>query len=124
MKTATPATGIVRWLKKLTLPIGFGRFEIEVETTKGTIVTQYDIQPTLDADNNVIGFGLAKDDDTVYQIGVSPYGWNCDCKDAQFRNRECKHVRAIKAALKAIGLEVTPPKPEPRVALVTEFDDP
>ncbi len=29
----------------------------------------------------------------------------CDCPDAKYRNRECKHMRAVAAVLKALGWE-------------------
>jgi hypothetical protein len=36
----------------------------------------------------------------VYDICTTePWGWTCDCPDCTYRQRECKHLRALKAAL-------------------------
>lgn len=67
-------------------------------------------------DNGItLGFRLMKlthyiIDRKVYDIDVTqPHGWQCDCPDAQYRNRECKHIRALRAALAAKGITVAAP---------------
>jgi hypothetical protein len=53
-------------------------------------------------------------DRKTYDVCVTePWGWTCDCPDAQFRSRECKHARSLRAALNAAGITSTQ-KPEPQ----------
>jgi hypothetical protein len=35
----------------------------------------------------------------AYVIDVTTEAWRCDCPDATYRRRECKHVRALTKAL-------------------------
>jgi hypothetical protein len=51
------------------------------------------------------GYEIVKPDRTVYHIDRE--FWVCDCPDATFRAERpggCKHVAALKAALRSIGL--------------------
>jgi len=116
-KSLPPATGKVRWLNRPSGPTLFGRFVVSVETKRGTVEAEYDIAAVTDKDGKVIGLGLAKDDDTIYHIDISqPWGWTCDCGDCQFRNRECKHIRAARVALTVAGVtlpEAKKPAPIP-----------
>ncbi len=119
-----PVTGTVRWLRPLVIGGQLGRFAITVETTKGTVTTEYDVQAFLDGER-VVGFGLAKDDDEVHTVDVSQwFGWTCDCADCQFRNRACKHIRGLRAALTHAGIAIPKPAPAPQASSPIEFDDP
>ena len=42
-------------------------------------------------------------DGTNYDIDVTGSDWICDCPDASYRQRECKHAKALRAALVKIG---------------------
>jgi hypothetical protein len=105
---AKPVTGSVRWLRPLVLGKTLGRIAI---TNANHETTEYDIGAFTDRDGIVQGFGLAKDDDEVYAIDTTAgFGWVCDCADCQFRNRECKHIKAVRAALAHAGITVPAPK--------------
>lgn len=74
--------------------------------------TSYQVQRLSDPYGATVGFRLMKltwyiVDRKVYDIDVIPgYGWQCDCPDAEFQGRECKHVRSLRAALSKEGIEV------------------
>jgi hypothetical protein len=39
-----------------------------------------------------------------YRVAIDPRGaWECDCPDAVYRNRRCKHVSALTDALRSLG---------------------
>jgi hypothetical protein len=53
-----------------------------------------------------IGFRLEQGDRTTYDVNTEADPWTCDCPDATFhpeRPGGCKHVAALRAALKAAG---------------------
>ena len=103
-----PVTGSVRWLRPLVLGKTLGRIAI---TNASDETTEYDIGAFTDNDGALQGFVLAKDDDDVYSIDTTAgFGWVCDCADCQFRNRECKHIKAVRAALAHAGITVPDPK--------------
>jgi hypothetical protein len=94
-------------------------------------VSSYTVQRLADKEGRTLGFRLTRlaeyiVDSKIYDIDVATsYGWLCDCPDAQFQNRECKHCRSLRACLKAAGVEVSAPKPVPApVPTVCTFDDP
>jgi hypothetical protein len=106
-----PVTGSVRWLRPLVIGKTLGRIAI---TNANNETTEYDIGAFTDNDGALQGFGLAKDDDEVYSIDTTAgFGWTCDCADCQFRSRECKHIKAVRAALAKAGITVPAPKPRP-----------
>ncbi len=92
--------------------------------------TSYTVLRLSDPDGQTVGFRLTRlaafiVDRKVYDIDVTPgYGWQCDCPDAQFQNRECKHVRSLRAALAAAGITLPAPKRQQPAPCVVEFDDP
>jgi hypothetical protein len=45
------------------------------------------------------GYQLVKPDGTVYDVDGTT--WSCTCPDATWRQRECKHAKALRAALAA-----------------------
>ena len=105
---AKPVTGSVRWLHPLIIGKQLGRISI---TNANNQTTDYDLGAFTDKDGVIQGFGLAKDDDEVYAIDTAnSFGWVCDCADCQFRNRECKHIKAVRAALAHAGITVPAPK--------------
>jgi hypothetical protein len=56
--------------------------------------------------DSVLGYRLAKADGTVYDVCVTEERWTCDCPDATYKPERpggCKHVAALRAALKAAG---------------------
>lgn len=89
--------------------------------------TSYQVQRLADPDGCTVGFRLMKltwyiVDRKFYDIDVTGRDWLCDCPDAQFQNRECKHCHALRAALKAAGIEVVKPQRQ-HVAEPVELDD-
>lgn len=114
-----PVAGKVRWLRPLIVGKTLGRLAI---TNASGLTTEYDIGAHLDGER-IVGFGLAKDDDEVYAIDASQsYGWTCDCGDCQFRARECKHIKAVRAALASAGITI--PAVRPAAPQSNDFDDP
>ncbi len=97
-----PVVGKVRWIDKPQGATLFGRLAI---TNSNGQTTEYDFQAFKEGER-IVGLGLAKDDDEIYSIAITRYGWECSCPDSGYRNRECKHVRAVRAALVNIGIEV------------------
>jgi hypothetical protein len=79
--------------------------------------TNYLVQRLTDPDGETVGFRMMKLTDyiadyMIYDIDIaSAFGWICDCPDCQFRNRECKHIRSLRAALTQNGITISTPKP-------------
>jgi hypothetical protein len=78
--------------------------------------TNYLVHRLSDPDGETVGYRLMKLTDyivdrKVYDIDVCcGKDWRCDCPDAQFQNRECKHVRALRAALASNGIVIPAPE--------------
>ena len=71
--------------------------------------TNYTVRRLTDQDGETIGYQLTKLTDyivdrKVYDIEVTGNGMRCNCPDATFKRHECKHVRALRAALTRHGL--------------------
>jgi hypothetical protein len=113
-KPPEPVHGSCRWAHRCSIP--------------GPRVGILDINGTPYAVTLIAGgIELRKSDGTCYHIGTdNPWGWSCDCPDAEFRSARpggCKHQRACKAALAAIGIELLPaasPIPAARPAVTLE----
>jgi hypothetical protein len=91
-----PASGTCRWV----LPIG------EVGTGVLAINGRNYTLTVLNGESGVVGYRMVKADGTAYDIGTTEERWTCDCPDATFhpeRPGGCKHVAALRAALKAAG---------------------
>jgi hypothetical protein len=87
--------------------------------------TSYTVLRLADKSGRTLGYRLTLladfiMDRKIYDVDISqPWGWTCDCPDAQFRSRECKHVRALRCALKAAGISsVQKPETKPQPAPV------
>jgi hypothetical protein len=67
---------------------------------KDVPATSYTVKRLADDEGRTLGFRLTRlaeyiVDRKVYDIDVTTsYGWLCDCPDAQFQNRECRHCRS------------------------------
>lgn len=81
-KPAKPVKGTCRWIRRI------GHADGAALEINGTA---YDVIP-FDG-----GFRLVKSDGTAYDIDAE--SWQCDCPDATYRGRECKHAKALRAAL-------------------------
>jgi hypothetical protein len=92
--------------------------------------TNYTVLRLADHDGRTVGFRLTKltpyiVDRKIYDIDVTPgYGWQCDCPDAQFQGRECKHCHALRAALAKNGIKIAAPQRQQVNHSPIEFDDP
>jgi hypothetical protein len=93
-RPAKPVSGNCRWV----VPIGkvshTGVLEINGAVYTVTILRLY---------GQLVGYRLEKLDGQTYDIDAASEPWQCDCPDAVYRERECKHVKALRAALKAAG---------------------
>jgi hypothetical protein len=84
-----PVTGSCRWV----LPIGeVGTGVLQINSTPYTVTI-------LRSPSGVNGYRLGKEDGKTYDIDAFAETWKCDCPDATYRERECKHVKALRAAL-------------------------
>jgi hypothetical protein len=78
--------------------------------------TNYLVQRLADPDGQTVGFRLLRlaayiVDRKLYDIDVTGgFGLRCDCPDCEFRSRECKHIRSLRAALAAAGITIPAPK--------------
>src|SRR3712207_5394394 len=72
--------------------------------------TDYSAQP-IRSDWHARAYQLRKLDgsEVVYHVAAGEHGPECDCPDATFRDRKCKHM----GAMVAIGLLPTGPAPRP-----------
>jgi len=80
-KPVKPVQGICRWIRRLDHPDGA---VLEINGTPYTVVVITG------------GYRLVKADGTTYDIDGTT--WTCSCPDATWRQRECKHVKALRAA--------------------------
>jgi hypothetical protein len=90
---ARPVSGSCRWV----LPIG------ECDTGVLAINGQQYTVTVLRGPNGIVGYRLGKDDGKTYDIDATAEVWKCDCPDATYRERACKHVKALQVALAAGG---------------------
>lgn len=49
------------------------------------------------------GYRLIKPDGTAYDLEPAGESFRCDCPDAVYRERECKHAKALCAALAVLS---------------------
>jgi hypothetical protein len=91
-RVAKPVSGNCRWV----VPIGpvshTGVLEINLAVYTVTVLYLY---------GERTGYRLEKLDGAVYDIDATGAQWICDCPDATYRQRACKHVAALRAALAA-----------------------
>lgn len=101
-----PARGTARWLVS---PHYNG-----TPALQGTLAINgmaYAVGELLDDDQSRVGWELRKQADgetrAVYHVDTTtPFSACCDCADATFRDRPCKHVKALAAALAIIGRSI------------------
>jgi hypothetical protein len=84
-----PVSGTCRWIKYLQWPFP-GVLQINGTAYTVTALTN-------EQTGQIEGYRLVKQDGTTYDVDA--HWWTCDCPDAVYRNRECKHVKALRAAL-------------------------
>ena len=92
-RKAKPVSGTCKWV----LPFG--------ETGTGVLnINQvcYTITILKNRDRTA-GYRLEKLDGTVYDIDATGEQWKCDCPDSTYRERACKHVKALQAAFAVAG---------------------
>jgi hypothetical protein len=114
-KPLNPIHGIARWIHPPILPCeatlaGLPGL-LHVETARVGTVYMVTVHVAAGA---VTGYRLTKPDGTKYDIDALRF--TCDCPDATFNaNRPggCKHARALRAALREIGVRVSPDTLQP-----------
>jgi hypothetical protein len=98
-KATRPATGACRWINKPNAHHEGGVLAINGRP--------YEILPLYEGEA-LVGYRLLKAGaTTMYDVDTTQAPWRCDCPDATFhpeRPGGCKHVQALKAALRAAGL--------------------
>jgi hypothetical protein len=77
--------------------------------------TNYTVQRLADPDGETVGFQLVKLTDyivdrQIYDIELAGKELRCDCPDATFQSRECKHARALRASLAGNGINLNAPQ--------------
>jgi hypothetical protein len=93
-----PAAGLCRWLARPSAQHEGGVLQING--------ISYEVLPLYDGEQRV-GYRMLKADGTMYDVETACEPWRCDCPDATYhpeRPGGCKHVLALRAALKAAGL--------------------
>jgi hypothetical protein len=58
--------------------------------------TDYRVAPVR-SDWHARAFALRKADGALYHVAADEHGPSCDCPDATYRERRCKHVMAMQA---------------------------
>ena len=91
-KVVRPVHGIAKWLS----PMGYLGTGILAINGVAYVVLRL---------SSGVGYRLEKGDRTTYDVNTEAETWTCDCPDATFnpdRPGGCKHVAALRAALKAV----------------------
>ncbi|HKI36596.1 MAG TPA: SWIM zinc finger family protein [Gemmataceae bacterium] len=89
-KPVKPVSGVCRWARR----IGEGG----IDPQSGVLVINGQPYGVLVMAG---GYRLVKPDGTAYDVNGQT--WECDCPDATYRGRQCKHSKALRAALRAAG---------------------
>jgi hypothetical protein len=90
-----PVSGTCRWVRPIG-PAGTGVLAISQVCYTITILKNR---------GRTSGYRLEKLDGAVYDVDTERESWTCDCPDATYRERECKHVKALRAALARTAVE-------------------
>ena len=99
--------GRVRWIMRpVELPEGWqGLLRITSYTHRGENTKDYVVEKILDAKGRLAGYRLTQDNGENYDIDLE-FDWQgatCECADHYYRQRSCRHIRGLWAALRAIG---------------------
>src|SRR5262245_60748920 len=89
-EASLPVHGSARWVKR---PANdFGRLAIPSDTMGGPF-TEYDVQLNRDARSQLLGYALADDDDTVFELPADLS--TCGCCEWLARDGECDHQKGL-----------------------------
>jgi hypothetical protein len=107
-KPIQPVHGSCRWLGGIPTAVDLdaGEALLRIVTDKG-VEALYFVERLSDA-GKVVGYTLTKKDGESYDVDATFGGGVlvCQCPDATYRDRQCKHSKALVAGLKAAGLPV------------------
>jgi hypothetical protein len=93
-EVSLPVEVSVRWVRE---PANdFGRLAITSNASHGPVVAEYDVQLNRDERGRLLGYALAHDDDTVFELPADLSA--CDCSDGLAGDGECNHQKGLKAA--------------------------
>jgi hypothetical protein len=81
---------VARSVKPAREPHGVCRLTLVINATA------YAVRPVR-SDWHARAWSLRKADGTVYHLAAGEHGPECDCPDATFRDRPCKHIRSMQA---------------------------
>ena len=79
----------------------------------GETVREYRIEVwQASSTHRVVELTRVDDPSIVYRIVIAPHrhprysNWSCDCPASQYRGGQCKHILALKAGLRSVGVKV------------------
>lgn len=89
-KPPKPVHGVCRWVD----PLGpdDSSAVLAINGTEYTLHVNEDERTSV-----VLGYTLVKGDGSSYDIDAET--WECSCPDCTFRGRQCKHSKAVQAAM-------------------------
>jgi hypothetical protein len=100
-KIHPPVHGIAYWLvKPYVAAKGVEVGILEIRASNG-YPTEYTATICRTHAGGVSGVRLTKPDRTMYHVDLETH--SCDCPDHQYRGRECKHHKAVVAALQRLA---------------------
>lgn len=107
-RTAKPVTGVCRWV----LGNETARRQIDLDLPAALFIardggerTMYYVTRIYDQNDHLpCGWRLEKEDGSDVHLIAGDFG-SCTCRDSVYRNRECKHIKALRAALGRLGVE-------------------
>jgi hypothetical protein len=118
-KPATEVHGVCRWVGGAPSPARLAAGgALLLIAPAGKEPSFYFVQTHKD-NEKAVGYRLTKIDapekTASYDVEATPHGLRCDCPDATYRDRECKHAAALKAALARLtSTPSTPARTETR----------
>lgn len=80
--------------------------------TVGNVMCEYRLEVWQASSTHRVCELTRVDNGEVYKIVIAPHrhpkcaNWSCDCHASKYRGGQCKHILAIKAGLRSVGVKV------------------